>query len=94
MAVIYTRGRALKTAFTALFVVVAFPGYYTPLAPVFKLERNLQRSIGRKLSKLVASDNYQLMHCRRGAVVLKRISIQAGTSPEAAIDPRSCSWLN
>ena len=74
--------------------VVAFPGYYTPLAPVFKLERNLQRSIGRKLSKLVASDNYQLMHCRRGAVVLKRISIQAGTSPEAAIDPRSCSWLN
>ena len=74
--------------------VVAFPGYYTPLAPVFKLERNLQRSIVRKLSKLVASDNYQLMHCHRGAVVLKRISIQAGTSPEAAIDPRSCSWLN
>ena len=74
--------------------VVAFPGYYTPLAPVFKLERNLQRSIGRKLSKLVASDSYQLMHCDRGAVVLKRISIQAETSSEAAIDPRSCSWLN
>lgn len=74
--------------------VVAFPGYYTPLAPVFKLERNLQRSIGRKLSKLVASDNYQLMHCHREVVVLKRISIQAGTSAEAAIDPSSCSWLN
>lgn len=74
--------------------VVAFPGYYTPLAPVFKLERNLQRSIGRKLSKLVASDNYQLMHCHREVVVLKRISIQAGISAEAAIDPRSCSWLN
>jgi len=74
--------------------VVAFPGYYTPLAPVFKLERNLQRSIGRKLSKLVASGDYQLMHCHRGAVVLKRISSQAGTSAEAAIDPRSCSWLN
>ena len=74
--------------------VVAFPGYYTPLAPVFKLERNLQRSIGRKLSKLVASGDYQLMHCHRGAVVLKRISSQAGTSAEAAINPRSCSWLN
>jgi uncharacterized membrane protein len=74
--------------------VVAFPGYYTPLAPVFKLERNLQRSIGHKLSKLVASDNYQLMHCHREVVVLKRISIQAGTSAEAAIDPSSCSWLN
>ena len=74
--------------------VVAFPGYYTPLAPVFKLERNLQRWIGRKLSKLVATGDYQLMHCHEGAVVLKRISTQGGTSSEAAIDPRSCSWLN
>ena len=74
--------------------VVAFPGYYTPLAPVFKLERNLQRWIGRKLSKLVATGDYQLMHCHEGAVVLKRISTQGGTSAEAALDPRSCSWLN
>ena len=74
--------------------VVAFPGYYTPLAPVFKLERNLQRWIGRKLSKLVATGDYQLMHCHEGAVVLKRVSTQGGTSAEAALDPRSCSWLN
>ena len=74
--------------------VVTFPGYYTPLAPVFRLERNLQRSIGRKLSKLVASGNYQLMHCHKGTVVLRRVSPQTEPSTEAVVDPSSCSWLN
>ena len=74
--------------------VVAFSGYNTPLAPVFKLERNLQRWIGLKLSKFVATGEYQLIHFHEGAVVLKRVSSQGGTSAEAALDPRSCSWLN
>ena len=74
--------------------VVTFPGCYTPLAPVFRLERNLQRSIGRKLSKLVASGNYQLMHCHKGTVVLRRVSPQTEPSTEAVVDPSSCSWLN
>ena len=74
--------------------VVAFPGYYKPLASVFKLESNLQRSIVSKLLKLVATGDYQLMHCHEGTVLLKRVSTQGGTSAEAAPDPRSCSWLN
>ena len=74
--------------------VVAFPGHYTPLAPVFKRERNQQRSIRRKLSRLVDSGEYRTVHCDAGVVALKRVSTEAETFGEAAMDPRFCSWLN
>ena len=58
--------------------VVAFPGYYTPLAPVFKRERRQQASIRDRLNQLVRRGDYALIHCQGGAVVLQRVS---GTAP-------------
>ena len=74
--------------------VVAFPGHYGPLAPVFELERNQQRLIRRKLTRLVESGDYRLVHCRAGTVVLQRASAEIAASGEMAIEPRSCSSLN
>ena len=74
--------------------VVAFPGHYAPLAPVFELERNQQRSIRRELTSLVESGDYRVVHCRAGTVVLQRASAEITASAETAIEPRSCSWLN
>lgn len=74
--------------------VVAFPGHYTPLVPVFKLERNQQRSIRRKLARLVQSGDYRLIHCRAGTVVLRRESPEIDASTQPSADPQSCSWLD
>ena len=74
--------------------VVAFPGHYAPLAPVFELERNQQRSIRRELTRRVESGDYRVVHCRAGTVVLQRASAEITASAEAAIEPRPCSWLN
>lgn len=74
--------------------VVAFPGHYAPLAPVFELERNQQRSIRRELTSLVESGDYRVVHCRAGTVVLQRASPEITASTETAIEPLSCSWLN
>ena len=58
--------------------VVAFPGYYTPMAPVFKRERKQQASIRDQIRRLTARGEYALIHCRGGAVVLRRV---ADTAP-------------
>ena len=50
--------------------VVAFLGYYPPLAPVFKRERNQQRLIRRELKALHRSSRYRLVHFQSGTVVL------------------------
>ena len=75
--------------------VAAFPGYYQPLAKTFKRERKQQRSIGRKLKELTESGGYQLVYCRRGAVVLKRLGPgkESGLSSSAG-SPISCPWLD
>lgn len=52
--------------------VVAFPGYYTPMAPVFKREREQQASIRNHINELTSAGDYALIHCRGGAVVLRR----------------------
>ena len=75
--------------------VVAFPGYYTPLAPVFKRERNQKRSIRRELADLKESGRYLLVHCQGGAVVLQRQDADTTPVPMAMSDsPSSCSWLD
>ena len=74
--------------------VVTFPGYYTPLAPLFRRERKQQRAIRQELAELTESGRYQLVHCRDGAVVLRRqgLDIAPGQIP---ISDRSssCPWL-
>ena len=53
--------------------VVAFPGYYTPLAPVFKRERRMQIKIRAQVQELLARGDYKLIHCEGGAIVLRRV---------------------
>ena len=52
--------------------VVTFPGYYTPLAPVFKGERRVQIKIRDQVQELMAAGDYNLIHCEAGALVLRR----------------------
>ena len=53
--------------------VVAFPGYYTPLAPVFKRERRMQIKIRAQVQELLARGDYKLIHCEEGVIVLRRV---------------------
>ena len=73
--------------------VVAFPGFYSPLAPVFDLEHNKQRSIRRELKKLTESGLYQLIDCRAGTVVLKRQSDLDGADAIRAGSSGTCPWI-
>ena len=74
--------------------VVAFPGYYKQLAPVFKLERERQRSIRTKLSELIESGSYRLVYCQRGVVVLQHqdLGIETNQKPTGG-KPNSCPSL-
>ena len=84
--------RTGKTHFVDL--VVAFPGYYKQLAPVFKLERERQRSIRTKLSELIESGSYRLVYCQRGVVVLQHqdLGIETNQKPTGG-KPNSCPSL-
>ena len=74
--------------------VVALPGYYTPLAEVFKGSRNKQQRIKRELRKLKESGDYRLVHCHGGAVVLQRQGLDTAPGPMASSDrSSSCPWL-
>ena len=73
--------------------VVAFPGYYSPLAPVFDLEHNKQRSIRRQLKKLTDSGHYQLVQCGAGTVVLKRQTDASGSASPSAVSSANCPWI-
>jgi len=74
--------------------VVAFPGYYTPLAPVFKRERKQQRSIRQELAELTDAGRYRLVHCQDGAVVLQRQGLDTAPDQTASSDSSSsCPWL-
>ena len=74
--------------------VVAFPGFYSPLAPVFKRERNQQRSIRRELRALDRSGRYHLVHCQGGTVVLQRAADTASDRSPSADTTNSCPWLD
>ena len=74
--------------------VVAFPGYYSPLAPVFKRERKQQRSIVRELTDLQQSGRYRLVHCQAGAVVLRRAVDTASVRSSSSGMASSCPWLD
>ena len=74
--------------------VVALPGYYTPLAPVFKGSRNKRQRIQRELKNLKASGDYRLVHCQGGAVVLQRQGADTAPGPLASSgSSSSCPWL-
>ena len=74
--------------------VVALPGYYAPLAPVFKGSRNKQQRIQRELLKLKALGDYRLVHCQGGAVVLQRQEHDTAPGLTASSDSSSsCPWL-
>ena len=75
--------------------IAAFPGFYTPLAPVFKRERKQQNSIQDELKQLTESDRYRLVHCASGAVVLQRQdpgTVSAQTSTHGMSN--GCPWLD
>ena len=56
--------------------IAAFPGHYSPMAPVFKEERKKLKSIRRKLWELTPAGNDQLVRCERGVVILHRLAAQ------------------
>ena len=62
-----------KGAVRSVDYVVTFPGYYTPLAPVFKRERRVQIKIRAQVQELLAQGDYKLIHCEGGAIVLRRV---------------------
>jgi len=90
----YTRYRNRQAAVQSVDWVVAFPGYYSPLAPVFKRERNQQRSIRRELRALHRSGRYRLVHCQGGTVVLQRAADTASDRSSSADTTNSCPWLD
>ena len=53
--------------------VVTFPGYYSPMSPVFKRERRQQIKIRDQVQELLAKGDYKLIHCEAGALVLRRV---------------------
>ena len=74
--------------------VVTFPGYYTPLAPLFRRERKQQRAIRQELAELTESGRYQLVQCRDGAVVLRRQGLDTAPGQMPISDrSSSCPWL-
>ena len=54
--------------------VAAFPGYYSPLVPLFKRETEQQREILNELQVLISEGRYERVFCEDGAVVLSRVS--------------------
>ncbi len=56
--------------------IAAFPGHYSPMAPVFKEERKKLTSIRRKLWELTPAGNDQLVRCERSVVILHRVAAQ------------------
>ena len=73
--------------------VVAFPGFYSPLAPVFDLEHNKQRAIRRELTKLTESGDYQLVQCHAGTVVLQRHQDARGSAVNTVGSVSACPWI-
>ena len=54
--------------------IAAFPGYYSPLVPLFRRETEQQEGIMNALERLTADGRYEQVFCEDGAVVLHRVS--------------------
>ena len=74
--------------------IAAFPGHYSPMAPVFKEERKKLKSIRRKLRELTSTGTYQLVRCERGVVILRRVAAQGSDRPVRSGPSGSCPWLD
>lgn len=57
--------------------VLAFPGYYTPLTPVFREETAQRQRIREALDALQTSGRYRLVEQHDGLVVLRRAELQS-----------------
>ena len=73
--------------------VAAFPGFYTPLAPVFKRERKQQSSIQEKLDDLVKADRFRPVHCQSGVVLLRRVDDTTSDPMPTCGNASPCPWL-
>lgn len=73
--------------------VVAFPGYYTSMAPVFRWEREQQASIRERITRLLNRGDYQLLHCQGGVVVLRRAQDTTPNPMANADTPMRCDAL-
>ncbi len=74
--------------------VAAFPGYYTPLVPLFKRETEQQRSILRELDALIEEGRYEQVYCDGGAVVLRRLVGKAQGPTSSSGKSNSCLLLD
>ncbi len=74
--------------------VAAFPGYYTPLVPLFKRETEQQRSILRELDALIEEGRYEQVYCDGGAVVLRRLAGKAQGPTSISGKSNSCLLLD
>ncbi len=74
--------------------VAAFPGYYTPLVPLFKRETEQQRSILRELDALIEEGRYEQVYCDGGAVVLRRLAGKAQGPTSSSDTSNSCLLLD
>jgi len=74
--------------------IAAFPGHYSPMAPVFKEERKKLKSIRRKLRELTSTGTYQLVRCERGVVILQRVAAPGSDRPVRSGPSGSCPWLD
>ena len=74
--------------------IVTFPGYYSPLAPVFKSEQRQQIKIREKVRELIANDDYQLIYCQGGALVLRRQSSKVQSLNVTSDNSIACDALD
>ena len=74
--------------------VVTFPGYYSPMSPVFKRERRQQIKIRDEVQELVAAGDYNLIHCEAGALVLRRAQDRVPDQKPTLGTPSRCDALD
>ena len=60
--------------------VLAFPGYYRSLMPLFREETSRWRSINKALQELIEEGRYGVVSCADGLVVLRN---SVDSSPDA-----------
>ena len=74
--------------------VVTFPGFYSPMSPVFKRERRQQIKIRDQVQELMAAGDYNLIHCEAGALVLRRAQDRVPDQKPTLGTPSRCDALD
>ena len=54
--------------------IATFPGYYSPLVPLFKRETQQQRRILNAVERLTSDGRYERVFCEGGVMILRRAS--------------------